>query len=228
MISENVFDADNHAGKAQYSFLEQKYMAYLFGVYLGDGCCNKAGRHYNFRIVSEDDDVVRKTMKIVNKMFNRHYKIIFKKPNKTRLSCLSVYSDKVMFNLLREVTLNKSKIPEFVKNSSSVIKAEFVAGLMDTDGYASQGINKFGQQRFSLGFVNSSKWIDEFIDFLTRLKVKVGKKTLKKKYRSLNEKDCYQININLRSFVEAGLYFSCKRKQRILDNYLSNVRYQSY
>ena len=123
---------------------------------------------------------------------------------------------------------NKNKIPKTVIDSKIEIIAEFVAGLMDTDGYISTGKTRLGHQKFSLGFINSGEWLDPFITLLKFLEVKVGKKTLKKKYRSDNEKDCFQININLRSFVEAGLYFNCQRKQRILDKYKSNVRYQSY
>ena len=34
--------ADNQAGKAQFDcFRNKKDKAYLFGVYLGDGCCYK-------------------------------------------------------------------------------------------------------------------------------------------------------------------------------------------
>ncbi len=125
-------------------------------------------------------------------------------------------------------TNKKSEIPKFVINSDKKIIAEFIAGLMDTDGYISFGINKYGWKRFSLGFINSGNWMNQFINLLKDVGVKVGKKTLKKKYRSINEKDCYQVNINLRSFIENGLYFCCKRKQALLEKYQATIKYQSY
>lgn len=228
ILTDNVFSADNHAGKIQYDAFDNKNRAYLFGVYLGDGCCSKFTRHYNFRIISEDGDVIERTMQIVNLLFNKNYHLISIKPNKTYLYSFTVGSNKNLFDMLISETGYKTHLPEFVMNSDREIKAEFVAGLMDTDGYISSSKNKFGQQRFSLGFVNSGDWLDQFIALLQSLGVKVGKKTPKRKYRSVNEKDCYQININLRSFIERGLYFNCQRKQRTLEKYKSSVRYQSY
>ena len=223
-----MMGADNHAGKAQADFFDQKSKAYLFGVYLGDGCCSKSrDSGYNFSLTSADKDVVENVMHIVNKILQKNRQLKIKMPNKTELYFFRAY-DKQLFQMLTSETESKSKLPKFVMDSEQIIKIEFIAGLMDTDGYISTGKNKFGYQRFSLGFINSGKWINEFILLLETLGVKVGKKTLKKKYRSINEKDCYQININLRSFVEAKMYFNCQRKQRLLEIYKSSVRYQSY
>ena len=219
--------ADNRAGKTEYGMtINNKDKAYLFGVYLGDGCCYKSPS-CSFSIASGDKDVIEKTSSIVNQHFNKNSKIKLIKPNNTQLYYFRVYS-KALFEMLTSQTKNKSELPEFVINSDKETKSEFVAALMDTDGYISTGVNKFGWQRYSLGFINSGEWLNNFIMLLQNLGIKVGKKTLKKKYRSLNEKDCYQININLRSFVEEGLYFSCQRKQALLERYKSNVKFQSY
>lgn len=223
-----MLGADNQAGKIRYDAFDSKIKAYLFGVYLGDGCCSKFTKHYNFNIVSEDEDVIEKTMQSVNLLFKKNYHLTYIKPNKTNLFRFTVSSNKQLFEMLRLETDNKTRLPSFVMNSDFETKTELIAGLMDTDGYISSGRNKFGQQKFSLGFINSGKWLDPFISLLQQVGVKVGKKTLKKKYRSSKEKDCYQININLRSFVESGLYFNCQRKQQILEKYKSSVRYQSY
>jgi len=219
--------ADYHAGKTQYADSLHKNKAYLFGVYLGDGCCSKFTKHYVFHLISEDRNLVERIQNIVNQMLQKNYPTKDITRNKTKLYQFRAWN-KYLFDMLISQTENKFKLPEFVINSDLRVIAEFIAGLMDTDGYISTGINKFGQQRFSLGFINSGKWMDEFISLLRKIGVKVGKKTLKKKYRSVNEKDCYQININLRSFVESGLYFNCQRKQKLLDKYKSSVRYQSY
>jgi len=228
LITENALGADNHAGKIQYNgSFDEKSLAYLFGVYLGDGSCSKFTNHHCFSIVSGDRDVIERTKNIVNLSLNKNYPLTYLKPNKTNLYRFRSWN-KWLFMMLKSETANKTKIPQTVIDSKIEIIAEFVAGLMDTDGYISTGKTRLGHQKFSLGFINSGEWLDPFITLLKFLEVKVGKKTLKKKYRSDNEKDCFQININLRSFVEAGLYFNCQRKQRILDKYKSNVRYQSY
>lgn len=227
-FGENMIGADNHAGKTVYADLPlRESTAYLFGVYLGDGCCSHTAKHHTFTIVSEDRDVVERTRVIINELLQKNYHLKLITPNRKELYRFRAWS-KQLFLFLRNETANKTKLPEFVTNSNRKIMSEFVAGLLDTDGYISMGINQFGQQRFSLGFVNSAKWLDDFITLLSKLGVKVGKKTLKRKYRSAKEVDCYQVNINIRSFVEASLYFRCQRKQRILDEYKSSVRYQSY
>ena len=219
--------ADNHAGKIQYEkFSFDKDKAYLIGVYLGDGCCHKS-KSYGFTIISADKDVIERTCNIVSKLLRKECYVQEIKPNQTQLYRFRVYS-KRLFEILTSQTNKKSEIPQSIINSDKKIISEFIAGLMDTDGYISTGTNKFGWQRFSLGFTNSGKWTDQFITILKNSGVKVGKKTLKKKYRSLKEKDCYQININLRSFVENELYFNCQRKQSLLEKYKVNVKYQSY
>lgn len=228
ILTYNASSADNHAGKIQYNgSFDEKSLAYLFGVYLGDGCCSRTANHYCFSILSEDRDVIERTKEIVNLSLNKNYPLTYLKPNKTNLYRFRSWN-KWLFEMLKSETANKTKIPQIIINSKIGIIAEFVAGLMDTDGYISTGKTRLGQQRFSLGFINSGEWLDPFIILLQFLEVKVGKKILKKKYRSKDEKDCFQININLRSFVEAGLYFNCQRKQQILDKYKSSVRYQSY
>ena len=217
--------AENQAGKIQYD-TNKINEPYLLGVYLGDGCCFKC-KSYGFSIVSEDKDVIEKTAFIMNKLFNKNGIVKEIIPNKTKLYKYRVYG-KNIFNYLTSQTERKSKIPSFIFHADIKIISAFVAGLMDTDWYISKGINKFGWQRFSLGFVNSADWLDQFIELLKKSGVKVGKKTLKIKTRSINEKDCYQININLRSFIEKGFYFNCERKQNLLENYKANVKYQSY
>ena len=228
VITDNASGADNHAGKIQYEkTFDKRNKAYLLGVYIGDGCCSKYSKHHCFSIVSEDRDVIEQTREIVNLILNKNYPLTYLTPNKTKLYRFRSWN-KQLFEVLISETANKTKIPQSIINSEVEVIKEFVAGLMDTDGYISKGINKFGQQRFSLGFINSGKWLDQFINLLIQIGVKVGKKTLKRKYRNINEKDCYQININLRSFVCSGLYFKCQRKQQTLEKYISSVKYQSY
>ncbi len=228
MLTDNVSSADNLAGKVQYEkTFDKKKLAYLFGVYLGGGSCSFYTRHYVFSIVSADNDVIERTMRIVNQLLQKSYSITIIKPNKSQLFRFRAWN-KNLFLMLKGETNSKSKLPSFLETSDKSTISEFVAGLMDTDGYISKGKSKLGFQKYSLGFTNSGKWLDEFIVLLKYLGVKTGKKTLKRKYRSVNEKDCYQININLRSFIQAGCYFNCRRKQRILDTYILNVRYQLY
>lgn len=224
-------DADNHAGKTQYDDNLIK-KAYLFGAFLGDGCCCNYGKNkdsYSFTIISEDKDVIERIRDIVNNLLQKNYSIKESMPNKTKLYKFRAFK-KIFYEMLTLQTNYKLELPSFVLNSNDLkIIAEFIAGLMDTDGHICAGINKLGQQTFQLGFTNTAKWLDDFIVLLEKVGVKVGKKTLKKKYKyNYSKKDCYTVGINLRSFVESGLYFNCKRKQKILEYYKKNVRYYSY
>ena len=64
--------ADNLAGKTKYNKYKfhKEDLAYLFGVYLGDGCCyNKS----SFSIASEDKDVIERTSEIIYNEFGNNF-----------------------------------------------------------------------------------------------------------------------------------------------------------
>ena len=65
MIAENPQERLNMP-----NFLARN-IAYLYGVYLGDEFCNKTQRQYTFNIISEDEDVIKRTQIIVNQLLNK-------------------------------------------------------------------------------------------------------------------------------------------------------------
>jgi intein/homing endonuclease len=202
--------------------------AYLLGAFMGDGCVYYDGKHCVFRLVSLDQDFVEKVAHCCEQLTGRRYRIKPYRKNKVELYKLWVCSRKI-YDFLIQQTEQKRRLPKLVNESKCrEVKAAFIAGLMDSDGYISMGTLQGRWQRFSMGFVNSGAWLEEFKSLLQSLGVKVGCSTLKRKYRSSREKDCFQININIRSFVESGLYFGCHRKQTKLEQYKMSVRYQSY
>lgn len=202
--------------------------AYLLGAFMGDGCVYYDGKHHVFRLDSLDRDFVEKVATCCEQLTGCRYRIKPYRKQKVELYKLWVCS-KEIYDFLTEQTERKQELPKLVKESKRrEVKAAFVAGLMDSDGYISMGTAQGRWQRFSMGFVSSGAWLQDFKSLLQSLGVKVGSSTLKRKYRSPREKNCYQVNINIRSFVESGLYFGCYRKQAKLERYKASVRYQSY
>ncbi len=195
--------------------------AYFLGAYLGDGNLwnDKKGWHPRIIMVSLDKDVIEKFAYCGSVLFECASKV---KPyySKPHLWMVRLYTKKGE-KFLRKYTGNQKSWLFKPKEWMLSAQHEFVSGLMDTDGYISQSFTRHNDPRWTLGFVNSAQWLPNFKSLLQSLGVICGKTTLKNKYRSKLEKDCYQLHINLLSYVAAGLYFSCKRKQRRLEAYIS-------
>jgi intein/homing endonuclease len=200
-----------------------KEIAYLLGVYLGDGCLY----HRQFTVVKNDEDTIQRVASILESIFGRKPRTYTVQPNRTTLYACRIEGKEVP-KWFRMVCPTKNRLPACVLNAPDEVQKEFIAGLMDTDGYISYGMNKEGFQKVSMGFTSASPWLLDFRAMFQRHGVKVGKLTLKNKYRSPLERDCFQVGINVRSFADAGLYFRCVRKQSRLNRYKTSVRFQAY
>lgn len=120
---------------------------------------------------------------------------------------------KDVFEFFSVNTAFKSKIPEFYFSANDNIKRDFVAGLMDSDGYIAQ---RFDGSRWQVGFgMTNREIVAGAASIMRSLGVKVGSIGEDKKgdYRIV-----YRINPNIRSFIEAGCYFHAARKSDRLAN----------
>lgn len=199
-------------------------MAYIIGVTMGDGCIYDSGDRAYIKFVMEDRDIMEHVATFHTTLTGHHCNVrpIKKKPH---LSALNLTNTRLARDFC-ELTQRKTILPTLTSVSA---KMNFIAGLMDTDGHISQNTTTNGQSakrwtRFSLGFVNSGLWLGDFLKLLQEFAVTVGKPVLKRKYRSCDEKDCWQVAINLKSFSAAGLFFRCQRKQNVLLAYCDHMR----
>ena len=197
-------------------------LAYLLGAYLGDGNIWKCqGNHkcYETKVVSLDRDVLEYFAECATSQFVCSANV--RRCCEGKYWQVKVSNKSLMYFLEEETGTKKALLPIGIKSWTREEQVELVAGLMDTDGYISLSKTRLDTPRWTMGFVNSADWFWDFRELLQSLGVKCGKATLKRKYRSSAEKDCYQLHINTRSFIDAGLLFRCQRKQERLLSYAS-------
>lgn len=187
-------------------------VSYTLGLYLGDGCLSD----YNVRIVGIDFDILDYAKTEIESIFPK--------------TCyMSIVEEKYYkLNIASKVSkffrpYKKKYIPEFVFDWSVSNKKEFIAGLLDADGYISLRKNvKYNNTYAQMGFV-STNLVGDFSRLLNSVGCKTGKITEKSNHKiNKNWKKCFQLYIPIKSFVEADLYFRCCRKQERLVYYKEN------
>jgi len=209
-----------------------KELAYLIGVYLGDGNVNiyirkdGKGKNYIFRLNVIDKDFIEETKKCLNKIFpNRNVRIY--KNDKYLLH----FTDKNLCEFLRAITFSKKIIPEFIKEADREIRLSFLAGLLDSEGWVQKSKRKDSRigGQIQIGICNTELWIDEVAKMFQRLGVKVGKKQIeipRKNNIIQGKKPKIRYILQTNSFLKSGCYFTIKRKQSRLRDYNVTSQYR--
>lgn len=192
-----------------------KEMAYLLGVYLTDGCITDEGK---FLLQVVDRDFAENTLHAIKKVQPDCNANIFTrmntkgKWNKKPQFCISAGFTRLMAPF-RNQTGNKHNIPFCIWNAPLPIKRWFIAGVMDGDGYIAYHTRPDGTKQWTIGVCGMEcGWIYEFKELLQKMGIKVLKP-----YRSLDmtkyKMPFVSFNMNVRTFVENGLFFTIGRKQ---------------
>lgn len=201
--------------------------AYSVGFILGDGCFHHAselhenGKRYSRRsiqIAKQDRDAVERVRDEIDAVFGIKYSVFERKP----IAGLPIYHLRAarndVFDFFAINTYYKAHIPEFYFSASADIKRDFIAGLMDSDGYI---MHHQLNSQWQLGFAMTKREIVAgAANIMRSLGVKVGKLG---EYEKGQNRSMYGINPNIRSFIEAGCYFHAKRKSNRLKAYMSHV-----
>jgi len=190
--------------------------AYLFGVYLTDGSITDC----NFNLQAIDRDFVERALSCLQKIRpdSKSYLRIRhdtgswnKSPRFVIKVGLGDYA-----RWFKSQTNFKHHLPTVIWSANDGLKRWFIAGVMDGDGWISKtkrvGENyKYDcfQYRIGIGGVEEG-WIYEFRELLNSLGVKCNKVE-----RALtdNKKMFCRFGINPKSFFDAKLFFTIKRKQ---------------
>ena len=186
-------------------------LAYLLGVYLGDGNVCKVKTGAFFQQSSIDEDFILKTQKTAQNILgflpNYHFY------SKRGLYLLRICSTEFA-NWLIQITDKKQKIPDDVLNAKRNVLKEFINGLLDSEGSISASPDKrYKEKKYGMYFAITSSWIELFQELLK----KIGVKTSKIRTTS----GIPRFTINILSFYQAGLKFSIRRKQCLVENYIS-------
>jgi len=201
-----------------------KSFAYLFGVYLGDGCVSK-GRYHCFRLNTIDNDFALATQAALSEVTD--YKVTIAKHDVKRgkpnhaLYC----GDPDLGKFLVAMTNDKQQLPAFVWTASRDEKLAFISGLMDSEGFVAANSNPTNR-RFYMGFKSTNCWVPDFVRLLESVGIMVGKiskeKPLKPGYREPS-----RFTIKMKSWIDSGAKFNIARKQSRVDEWNAAGAYEN-
>lgn len=220
-------------------FTEDEELLYATGLLLGDGCLSAVkNKHCNTLhkatfLGSMDQDIVTSFCYILSKHFGCEAEV-----NSDGKFFEYRTSKIVAFDYFATNTAYKTKFPDSLKYASREERLAFLAGLLDTDGFASftkhperlqDGYTKKAREQFRMGFTNT-RFIMEMTDLLDKLNIKYGKiwtnnhQTDYIGFRKVGKQlTRFTVPINAMSFSENGGYFLCRRKQEKLLAYIEQM-----
>lgn len=196
-------------------------IAYLLGIYLTDGYVTKES--VRLRVI--DKDIAENFAEVGYKLFGK-MPIIKKYPNKSK----NGYKSKPFYEVhiysvqlgrwLINITDAKKKIPEFVYNMPIEWKREFLAGILDGDGWCSVSEKRRKNNPTS----NASWWASIGFTGKTNTYVEDMEKFFQQTGIDYSYTDRYtddkdratmrEFRIKTSSFIDNKLYFRCHRKQK--------------
>ena len=206
------------SGSFQFQNLN-KQLSYLLGVYLSDGCVAKHKERKDWRRFSMeciDKDFAGKTQDCINHLTGEKKTIveyIYPKFPK-RIFYRASSSNQNLCFWLEEKTELKTRIPIRIFESEIELKREFLAGLLDGDGWVSK---RKDRNAVSIGFAIKDNWIWQVRYLLQKLGVETSD------IKIMNQKSGHPVNffiIKSKSFIKNKLYFSIKRKQERIQNFI--------
>ena len=199
-------------GTFQYKNLN-KSIAYLLGAYLSDGNIykdrKKGWAQFTLEVIDQDfaervqEAIVALTGQVTTTVFVRET------PGKSYFKAYSGNQD--LCRWLIEITNDKGLIPDIIWQASPELQKEFIAGLLDGDGWFCMGTRSDRDtKQFHLGYACTDPWIHDMVAMLHKLGVRTGRVI---RQENGGVKPLYRFEINKESFVGSGMYFTIKRKQ---------------
>jgi len=202
-------------------------LAYLIGVYLGDGCIDSTNR---FRLKVIDKDFVEYTAKCILDVCGDILPVMETDENytykgKTKLvhNYYLQYSKNDFVNWLRSLS-DKETVPSIIPRTATLETKKFLEGLMDSEGWISMSRQiKFekGTHRWGIGIAATSGWIRESKDLFQKFGIRIHKEQTGV---SRSGKILYSYGFNPCSFAYSGLKFNISRKQERLELYKKEMQ----
>lgn len=193
-------------------------LAYIIGVYFGDG--------YTASSYWKGQPIHSKMFRlcVIDKDFRDYCAECCKDAFVARKTTLfeTIKNGKMFYglqvagygNYIELVTGKRTLTPNFIYTNNDTKKA-FVEGLLDSEGWVQMQIGKKGTSvNTHIGFAITSEIVHELKNILESIGVKTGKVST---YTKDRKKALKQLNINVKSFIDSGLVFHCKRKQARID-----------
>ncbi len=205
-----------------------KDVAYLLGVYLGDGCVTHAGRKRDtpiFKLNTIDQDFAEAVKQSLSNLtdavvsISKHDVKKSSKPN----YCLQSQCKELCRRLVVD-TAGKDYIPEYVFTWNKEDKLQFIIGLMDSEGFVAANSNSTNR-RYYMGYKSCDPWVGGFIAILQSVGIRVGKIS-EEKPRKPTYKVPTRFAIKMQSWIDSGARFNIARKQGRVDEWASAGAYE--
>lgn len=220
-----------------------KELAYLFGVYLTDGSItnfsDKWGNWCSFSLKTIDRDFAEFTLSCIKKIKPDCKGNVYIQEARTRYwkdgrisKCQKQYCINIGFTSFKDFfegqTGKKHHIPGFIWDASLPIKKWFIAGIMDGDGWITKKERKNypGTFQYVIGVGEiEAGWINDFYDFLQKMGISLKEKIRVTTVGILKRKSpLIRFNFVIDSFKSHGLFFTIKRKQDRLKQYIDSAQ----
>lgn len=208
--------------------------AYHCGVMLGDGFYAKKNPIY-IMLKAIDKDFVETWRDVIKRMYGKEYAIGTMKPEGEKRSLLyfcKVYG-KEKVEEIKQLTIDRTIIPNFVHDGNDEVLKSFIQGLMDSEGYITISLSAIKQCHIGLYFANTSRWTKDLWHLFKKLNIEIS--DLKIRKMKDGRKDLYWFKINFLDYLKVGLSFNIERKKarlkfvsRIFNDYTHNYKWYRY
>ena len=184
-INNNYVDIDEKLSK----------LYYFYGLWLGDGFCNKNGNSYDIylSIGKDEEDLAQFYDSLILELFDRKCIHVHKDKEQTRR-----FTNKDLFLKLKSMfgsnAYNK-RIPEFIKQLPNAYKRSFIQGYLDSDGSV---FYDNGKVRVNFTSVNL-QLLEDVQDMLFGMKIANSIVTHQKECvnkQGIHSEQSYRINIS--------------------------------
>jgi intein-encoded DNA endonuclease-like protein len=203
-----------------------KTFAYLLGVYLGDGCVTTSGivaagtgrASLVFRLNTIDNDFADATADALLDLTGKRPNIREHPVKKGSNNFAMTHACRELCEQLVSDTNDKTAIPAYVFGWADNLKREFIAGLMDSEGFVSMN----SQGTAYMGFKSCDVWFADFVRILQSVGVQIGKIGVEQP-RKPGYKTPRRFTVKMRSWVDSGCRFNIQRKQRRVNAWAEKV-----
>ena len=199
-------------------------LAYLIGVYMGDGYAYLRDERYGyFELEVTDIDFLMEVSKCLNNIFNTKTTIKLVKNAKGNQKAkyhIRLCSSEFACWLV-EITKKKSVIPDEILNATHSYQRQFLQGLMDSEAYMGERkYNKDGTVRRApqLYFSVKSNWLIDIKQMFENLGISTSKI-----HQSAGQG---RFRIDYKKYLDIG--FNIQRKQEKLEEAVKNYGKRNY
>lgn len=198
-----------------------KELAYIIGVYLGDGSIDKSVRTFCLQTIDRDfaghaEEALKQLTKNSVSVIERNRKTMAD----NTVWAVSAY-DAEFCRKLQVLTGQRKHLPVDFEQWEELHQKWLIAGLLDSEGYVSmyrQHLTENGTEVFSMsiGIGATDIWLNELHQFLKTKEYGVGIIT-----RELLKSGLIfsKFSFNKKAFIASGLFFTIKRKQDRIEHY---------